>query len=431
MSINVSLNLQNVFYCFVSTCDCRYRLFKVTFPKELSEIETMQNNKEDRNSSENVESIMTDQSSKSENSTLDGLHDEAITAKITNMHIEVNSLLQKPFVTCQDGWLVCLTINQSFCQGHFLRQNITALSLKEDENVIITNKNSKMNAEKIKKFNPSALQHSATSIKQFLRILRHPYSKNCIIIFFSNQPDMSCCDQLEEVCEDKQHKKCSCHDEKPMCYLTNIRSSFFPPKNYKTCFCSGLLVLNLHTDQVEMIIEDLLPPCTYLDGLVISRDATILFDSHSNIYDLTQKGAWIRTIEPKYPPNFPIPKNDPNVGGVEKRIGWPISTIFDDKALLYLKKGSLTLVRLEDHYIIGRICVYTFVTSIGISSDQRSIYIGGSNGTVSSYIAVDFEKNDDTEKVIKKISSRKNLKENVRKWDYTCTYPEYSYKADD
>ena len=388
------------------------------------------------------------------------------TFQLKRLPVYVNTLAQKPFLTCQDGWLVALTSDQAFHEGHFVGHMLWSYRLQqegeeekekkkeeEEEDEMSGDK-----ADRVVQVYPSSLRHSATAIKQILRLQRHPTSKDDVIVYFSNRPGVCCCGREEKVCEDREARECSCEIERPACYMPPSQQTFLPPQGLKTCYCTGMLVLNLHRTEVLLLIEDLLPPCTFLDRLILSRDLTHLYDCYSNVYDLRLEGAWRGVLRPTYPPDVRMPKSDNGRGGVEERFGWPTAVLLEDKALLYLRGELLTLVRLCDQGVMARVSVHSPVTAVAVSCDERTFYVGGLDGTVTSYVAVDVRKrrrkkkgggcggggwggggggsggggeSDDLEAVIAKIESRREGKGCGRVWDVTGTYPEYHYLSGD
>lgn len=458
-SITVPAATQDTFYSYMMTKDCRYELFKINFYRENSENGGGGNEEYDGSDKDdmvsgnvgNVDSEVAENEEEKDEFNKEK-HDichqkinllcekpnttvkcgvakviPTCTHKITSLHVQVNRLAQKPFITCEDGWLVSLTTDQSFRKGHFLGHMIAAYRIPKGE-ADISEESFSTKSEDILQVYPSTLSQSATAIKQILRLHRHPTSKDSIIVLFSNQPSTCCCSQPEEVCDEVEVKPCSCEPETPPCYIPPFYNPFPPQLVYKTCYCTGFLILDLSRVEVDFIIEDLLPPCTYLDRVIISRDVTKLYDSHSNIYNLCCKGMWKGVIEPVYPPGFKVPKSDDLKGDVEERFGWPMSVMLKDTLLLYLKNDYLTLVRLKDFHIIGRICVHTPITALAVACDERSIYVGGLDGNVSSYVVVD---GGDLEGTIEKIESRRAGLECPRVWDGTGKYAEYLYKSGD
>lgn len=338
--------------------------------------------------------------------------------------IQVTKFKQRPFVTCQDGWVVMLVDDYvDDDDGSFIGQRIFALKAKkrppcynegshtsntgrlesdseddDDDDAFgdrgaqgdRNDKNDRkcIDPDDIIQIFPSDLRKWAPCLQRILKLRKHPTHEDLIIVFFTNKCDPCCCE-----------------------------ADF-------TCF--GFLVVNVPMVEVVCHMEELLPPKSKLDRVIFARDMQRVYDTKSDVYSLCD-ASWLGQIRPEFK-HCPGRKRVEIEGqDTESKFGLPMGIIVDNSVILYLKDEYLTAVRLRDCTILGRISVHTKVCSLAIGTDQRTVYVGGIDGSVASYVVVDREvEGAKMAEIIASIPSRKMMSFPVRVWDARNPFPDYS-----
>lgn len=151
--------------------------------------------------------------------------------------IEVSYVLQKPFLTAEDHYMVLLSAEDfDHSKTHYINPCVCAVSLRTP---IIT----------MTTFTPSGLRDRVPSLRRILHTRPCPSNPYTIIILYTNEPDP-----------------------------VNGRRSY--EHNH------GFLILDLCSAVICQLIDDFFPPSTPLADILFTRDIRLCVDHRSNVYDM-------------------------------------------------------------------------------------------------------------------------------------------------